>query len=187
MKLKMVASQRQPQSSGRVRSTVGFTIIEVLIVLAVAGLILLIVFEAIPTLTRSGRNNQRKQDVQTILEAVSHNELNNSGNIPILSNDFLQYYKQDITYYNTSSVKYIPVPDATPTTNGINVYADAAGNPSNAGPETSSEIVDIYNYQKCAIGSQGKSTSTGAGYNDIVALYSLESSSSVTVPQCQQL
>ena len=40
----------------------GFTIIEVLIVLAIAGLILLIVFLAIPALQRNSRNTQRKND-----------------------------------------------------------------------------------------------------------------------------
>jgi prepilin-type N-terminal cleavage/methylation domain-containing protein len=38
----------------------GFTIIEVMIVLAIAGLILLIVFIAVPALQRNGRNYDRK-------------------------------------------------------------------------------------------------------------------------------
>lgn len=41
----------------------GFTIIEVLIVLAIVGFILLIVFLAVPTLNRNSRNYQRKQAV----------------------------------------------------------------------------------------------------------------------------
>lgn len=39
----------------------GFTIIEVVLVLAVAGLIFLMVFIALPALQRSQRDSQRKQ------------------------------------------------------------------------------------------------------------------------------
>ena len=41
----------------------GFTIIEVMIVLAIAALILLIVFLAVPALQRNSRNTNRKSDV----------------------------------------------------------------------------------------------------------------------------
>ncbi len=64
------------------QSTEGFTIIEVLIVMGVFGLITVIIFLALPALQRTSRNNQRKQDVQTVLELVSRYELNNSGNVP---------------------------------------------------------------------------------------------------------
>jgi prepilin-type N-terminal cleavage/methylation domain-containing protein len=60
----------------------GFTIIEVLIVLAIAGLILLIVFLAVPNLQRNSRNTQRKNDVQAILGAVGEYESNNAGALP---------------------------------------------------------------------------------------------------------
>ena len=43
------------------KSNQGFTIIEVMIVLAIAGLILLIVFLAVPALQRNGRNTTKKQ------------------------------------------------------------------------------------------------------------------------------
>ncbi|HYH75160.1 MAG TPA: type II secretion system protein [Candidatus Saccharimonadales bacterium] len=60
----------------------GFTIIEVLIVLAIAGLILLVVFLAVPALQRNSRNTQRKTDVSNTLAAVSEYVGNNSGNVP---------------------------------------------------------------------------------------------------------
>jgi prepilin-type N-terminal cleavage/methylation domain-containing protein len=60
----------------------GFTIIEVLIVLAIAGLILLIVFLAVPALQRNSRNTQRKDDVAKILAAVSEFSNNNNGRLP---------------------------------------------------------------------------------------------------------
>lgn len=60
----------------------GFTIIEVLIVLAIAGLILLIVFLAVPALQRNNRNNQRRADVGKILAAMSDFSNNNNGTLP---------------------------------------------------------------------------------------------------------
>ena len=44
----------------------GFTIIEVLIVLAIAGFILMVVFIAVPNLSRAGRNHTRKEAVNYI-------------------------------------------------------------------------------------------------------------------------
>lgn len=60
----------------------GFTIIEVLIVLAIAGLILLIVFLAVPALQRNASNTNRKNDASAIAAAVSEYENNNSGTLP---------------------------------------------------------------------------------------------------------
>ena len=57
----------------------GFTIIEVMIVLAIAGLILLIVFLAVPALQRTARNTQRKNDAAAIGSALSSYESNNGG------------------------------------------------------------------------------------------------------------
>ena len=64
------------------KSERGFTIIEVMIVLAIAGLILLIVFLAVPALQRNARNTTRKNDVAAILAAISEYESNNNGALP---------------------------------------------------------------------------------------------------------
>ena len=61
------------------RKQEGFTIIEVLIVLAIAGLILLIVFLAVPALQRNSRNTSRTNDVARISAAVSDWVGNNQG------------------------------------------------------------------------------------------------------------
>ena len=49
----------------------GFTIIEVLIVLAIAGLIMLIVFLAVPALQRNSRNNARTQSATKVAAAMT--------------------------------------------------------------------------------------------------------------------
>jgi prepilin-type N-terminal cleavage/methylation domain-containing protein len=60
----------------------GFTIIEVMIVLAIAGLILLIVFLAVPALQRNSRNTQRKDDSSHLASLISEWESNNAGQTP---------------------------------------------------------------------------------------------------------
>ena len=57
----------------------GFTIIEVLIVLAIAGLIMLIVFLAVPALQRNQRNNARNAEAARIAAAVNECLSNRNG------------------------------------------------------------------------------------------------------------
>jgi prepilin-type N-terminal cleavage/methylation domain-containing protein len=57
----------------------GFTIIEVLIVLAIAGLIMLIVFLAVPALQRNSRNTVIKSDAQALAGGFSEFSSNNDG------------------------------------------------------------------------------------------------------------
>ena len=56
--------------SGKAFANSGFTIIEVALVLAIAGLIFLVVFLALPALQRSQRDNARKQDVGRVAAAL---------------------------------------------------------------------------------------------------------------------
>ncbi len=60
----------------------GFTIIEVVLVLAIAGLIFLMVFIALPALQRSQRDTQRRNDVAIIAAAIRQYMKNNGGNPP---------------------------------------------------------------------------------------------------------
>ena len=62
--------------------TKGFTIIEVLIVLAIAGLILAIVFLAVPALQRNSRNTAIKTDASGIVAGVNDFIANNQGQMP---------------------------------------------------------------------------------------------------------
>jgi prepilin-type N-terminal cleavage/methylation domain-containing protein len=60
----------------------GFTIIEVVLVLAIAGLIFLMVFLALPALQRSQRDTQRKDDLSRINTQISNYQSSNRGAIP---------------------------------------------------------------------------------------------------------
>jgi len=64
------------------RKEKGFTIIEVVLVLAIAGLIFLMVFIALPALQRSQRDTQRKNDLSRIVTALASYQSNNRGSLP---------------------------------------------------------------------------------------------------------
>jgi len=57
----------------------GFTIIEVLIVLAIAGVIMLVVFLAVPQLQRNSRNTQRNSDAALVAASVNECLTNKNG------------------------------------------------------------------------------------------------------------
>lgn len=60
----------------------GFTIIEVVLVLAIAGLIFLMVFVAYPALSRSRQDTQRREDLSRVSSQLSQYMTNNSGKLP---------------------------------------------------------------------------------------------------------
>lgn len=64
----------------------GFTIIEVMIVLAIAGLILVVVLIAIPQLQRNQRNEQRRSVASRIVAEINNYAGNNNGVYPVASN-----------------------------------------------------------------------------------------------------
>ena len=68
-----------------IKKTKGFTIIEVVLVLAIAGLIFLMVFIALPALQRNQRDSARKQEVSTVLAQVTSYQSNNRGTSPAIS------------------------------------------------------------------------------------------------------
>ena len=61
----------------------GFTIIEVSLVLAIAGLIMLLVFIALPGLQRSQRDSRRKDDIMKLADSIKKYQSNNNrGSLP---------------------------------------------------------------------------------------------------------
>lgn len=66
----------------------GFTIIEVVLVLAIGGLIFLMVFIALPALQRSQRNTQRRNDIDRFAQAAIEYQKHNSGKLPFRGTDY---------------------------------------------------------------------------------------------------
>lgn len=60
----------------------GFTIIEVVLVLAIAGLIFMMVFIALPQLQRAQRDTQRRTNLTAFQSAITQYQSNNNGKIP---------------------------------------------------------------------------------------------------------
>ena len=77
----------------------GFAIIEVVLVLAIAGLIFLMVFLALPALQRSQRDTQRKQDVAMVVTALHNWKANNKGRgYAALGNSKIKKFTPDNDY-----------------------------------------------------------------------------------------
>ena len=70
---------KKGDSSSKLR---GFTIIEVALVIAIAGLIFLMVFVALPGLRASQRDAERREDITSMLESVKKYQTNNRGALP---------------------------------------------------------------------------------------------------------
>lgn len=60
----------------------GFTLVEIILVLAVAALIILMVLLTAPAVSRSQRNNATRQNVNRIVAAVDEYKSNNRGRMP---------------------------------------------------------------------------------------------------------
>ena len=69
----------------------GFTIIEVVLVLAIAGLIFMMVFLALPALQRSQRDTQRRDDMSRVISQLQQYQANNRGAVPASSSDLTSF------------------------------------------------------------------------------------------------
>lgn len=100
----------------------GFTIIEVVLVLAIAGLIFLIVFLAVPALQRGQRDTARKNDLSRLAAAVQSYQSNNRNAIPNFASPatFLDsYLKNGSTFQDPNGTDYTFVTTTPTVTNTI--------------------------------------------------------------------
>ncbi|MEO7904727.1 MAG: type II secretion system protein [Candidatus Saccharimonadales bacterium] len=138
----------------------GFTIIEVVLVLAIAALIFLMVFIALPALQRSQRDTQRKDDVARVQTAINSYQSNNRNALPT-------NYATFITNYLRVGGDQFQDPDGTAYT------LSAAAVPTTF---TSGAMRYVVN-AKCV----GEVAQTGAGAAKIAILYKLEGGGVVCV------
>jgi len=160
-----------PGSNSKAR---GFTIVEVLFVLGIGGLILSMIFFAIPAISRWNQNNQRKAEVSAILQAVSEYRLQNSANYPVTpippASPSLQYRKL-INSLNPKLKLYKSNINFKEAIEPVD-YIDAINR------------VDVYNHARCSL--DGNAT-IYSGSRDIVALYATDNGGDTGTPQCRQL
>lgn len=136
----------------------GFTIIEVVLVLAIAGLIFLMVFIALPALQRNQRDTQRKNDMSRVQTAIQNYQSNNRNALP-----------SDAEFTGTGANsfigKYLKV--------GNDSFADPDGTDYSFKVGTVGDFDHVIYYTKGAI-CNGESLTTGQGTNKVAIQYKLE-------------
>lgn len=152
----------------------GFTIIEVVLVLAIAGLIFLVVFLALPALQKGQRDTQRKNDLSRFMSQITNYSSNNQGNVPQTDPDIntpATGFKARYLTINGESFKDPSTGnDYTITVQGVVPNATPVG--MNNG--------DIYYYINA--GCNGESVVDRAGARNVAAAIKLERGSIL----CQQ-
>lgn len=139
----------------------GFTIIEVLIVLAIAGLIMLIVFLAVPALQRNSRNTQRNSDASLISSAV--NECLNNRNGQTSSCDDKGELEDFVDVGRLAQITDFDTP------------GDAPVHPTGEEGEVAQEA-NVYFGERCdAAGAEVDDS--GSASRDYVVLYTIEGTS----------
>jgi prepilin-type N-terminal cleavage/methylation domain-containing protein len=113
----------------------GFTIIEVVLVLAIAGLIFLMVFIALPALQSSQRDTARKNDVSTVAAGVTQYTTNNRGLFPDTGS--IASYVKNVSDNTTSTVVKAKGVTSVDTTDGeIDIVQSAVCGSSSGATET---------------------------------------------------
>ncbi|HSX28423.1 MAG TPA: type II secretion system protein [Candidatus Saccharimonadales bacterium] len=106
----------------------GFTIIEVVLVLAIAGLIFLIVFLALPQAQKSRRDTQRRRDVGIVVGNLEH-YLGSNGSYPstqALTDSFKAGYLSSFNDPSTGSAYTITYQTTAPASVGTMSFSRAA-------------------------------------------------------------
>lgn len=162
----------------------GFTIIEVVLVLAIAGLIFLMVFIALPQLQRSQRDTQRRNNLAEVSTALTQYQTNNNGKLPTTGGSRLNPQKDNLNLPNcgTNTVAACFVRNYM---NGINAtensFIDPDGwayglqianvmNGQEINLSTFDHIVYIYEHAKC----DGEKTVYSENSRDYTVMYKLE-------------
>lgn len=117
----------------------GFTIIEVVLVLAIAGLIFLMVFVALPALQSGQRDTARRSDVSSVAAAVTDYSANNRGRVPTTAQLKTQLGAESATAATTNYANL-----SNNSNNVVVASNDPAGNKS-----TTDGLITVYPGLKC--------------------------------------
>jgi len=146
----------------------GFTIIEVLIVLAIAGVILLIVFLAVPALQRNSRNTQRNNDASLVAAAVSECMANH--NATVTSCDAVSATEVQL---DTARLAQLT---ATPSFSTVTATAPA--------PAASTTQSTVWFQKKCLTDGSGVDTVNAGTSKQFAVSFLLEGTGTNTVTRC---
>ena len=135
----------------------GFTIIEVMIVLAIAGVIMLVVFLAVPALQRNSRNTQRKSDAAHMSGLITEWQSNHGGVALTKLNDSTNAAGPDLTNENFAIM-------AKPAANTAVAAWSAPATPA----------VDTFYVGTGATCNGSTAVNTGGGSRSFVVVYYVE-------------
>jgi len=149
----------------------GFTIIEVLIVLAIAGLIMVVVFIAVPNLQRNARNNRIDTEANALLTAYSEVSNQNSGKKLVAAN--VDALKKAANLDANSSITTVEIGDGAGTVTTANNVVSYA---------------KFFTAAKCDTSASGATNGTAiAGTSRQVALVHSVEGNGGAVFQCQNI
>jgi len=138
----------------------GFTIIEVLIVLAIAALIMVVVFLAVPGLQRQQRNNQQRSEARNLLAAYAEVSTN-KGNTVLASGDAATV----VSAANTKNITSVTIEAQTGTTAATSTTA-------------------VFRTGAKCTAADSATTPAGVNSRQVALLYMVETSGGGTQVQC---
>lgn len=172
----------------------GFTIIEVVLVLAIAGLIFLMVFLAYPALRRSQQDSQRQSQLGEMTAAVQKFQQNNNGRLPTDGSTPAQEGGDEIkldegwpcnnssstsnsavcfirNYMNGATNEYNEWIDPSGYSYGLNIMTLASGATQQLGnSDFNAHMVYLIKHARC----DGEQAVYSANSRDFVVMYKLE-------------
>lgn len=164
MATKRTGSAKNKKMAAKAGATLGgFTIIEVVLVLAIAGLIFLMVFIALPQLQAAQRNTQRREDMSKLNSAIIQYQANNNGKIPNQQNPPMAG--------DTFVSRYIVGEFVDPDGENYNVIFSTDMGQANTSVETEHNMV-VINRAYC----NGETAAAARNVRDYAILYKLEGS-----------
>ena len=135
------------------RSKKGFTIIEVVLVLAIAGLIFLMVFIALPALQRSQRDTQRRNDMARVATAITQYQSNNSGSLPFNTTTYAKYNANSTSHPSINDCGSTSVSNTKKACEFVRDYMNGSGATANSFKDPSG---NYYSFWFTSIKSNGE-------------------------------
>lgn len=156
----------------------GFTIIEVVLVLAIAALIILMVFIAWPALQRTQRDQARKNDISLISTAVGSYKTNNKANLPSCTQLAKQLETINLSQYDTKS---------NPCTSGGDLRSASVGSGSAQYGDPKTDFSYLIYVPGARCDGEGDSTRAVKGSSRQAALLYAVEANGTPQRQCQEV
>lgn len=156
----------------KIKAKDGFTIIEVVLVLAIAGLIFLMVFVAFPALQRSQYDTQRQNDIARLSTQIQNYKTNNRNKVPSGTSGWNSF----ITNYMKAGGDTFTDPDGTNYTIKETACVKVSSSDSKCKVQPATDFaaqnhqIQIFTTAKC----DGESVISGTGVNNLALTYKRE-------------